>query len=118
MGFDMVQGTFRHRFYSADKRYMIECFLLSEDAHDRQRFDRRQRIERDGIPAWFPSPEDVIIQKLRWARPKDLEDIRGVLAVQAGRLDMPYLTDWCVKHGTLEQLRRSIASLPAGLWVE
>lgn len=67
--------------------FTIELFLLSDDAHHQERFRRRVTVEVFGRTVWMPTAEDVIIQKLRWARPKDLDDARGVLAVQAGRLD-------------------------------
>jgi hypothetical protein len=71
--------------------FTIELFLLSDDPHHQERFRRRVAVEVFGRTVWMPTAEDVIIQKLRWARPKDLDDARGVLAVQAGRLDRAYL---------------------------
>jgi hypothetical protein len=66
----------------------------------------------------IPTPEDVIIMKLRWAlkinRPKDRDDDRDVLAVQKGKLDMTYVESWCDRHGTralLEDLCRSVADI-------
>ncbi|MEM9081124.1 MAG: hypothetical protein AAGC74_10580 [Verrucomicrobiota bacterium] len=78
-------------------------------------FDRRIRIfvpllDRE---IWIPTAEDVVIQKLRWARPKDLEDARDVLAVQdPANLDMAYIENWCREHNTLDRLRDRLNSLP------
>lgn len=116
LGFETVLGTTKHKFHLGGTAFKVEVFELSGDPHDQAHFARRRTAEWLGLPVQVPSAEDVIIQKLRWARPKDLEDIRGVLAVQAGRLDMAYLTQWCERHGTLEKLQKGIASLPAGLW--
>jgi hypothetical protein len=45
-----------------------------------------------GRTTWLPTAEDVVVQKLRWGRPKDLEDARDVLAVQGTEsLDMAYI---------------------------
>lgn len=118
LGFETVLGTTKHKFHLDGTAFKVEVFELSADPHDQARFARRHTAQWLGLPVQVPTPEDVILQKLRWARPKDLEDIRGVLAVQAGRLDMAYLTQWCERHGTLAQLRRSIASLPEGMWAE
>ncbi len=42
------------------------------------------------------------LQKLRWGRSRDLEDARGVLAVQtSARLDMDLITRWGVLHQTI-----------------
>jgi len=59
--------------------------------------------------AWLPTPEDVIVQKLRWnkvgRRSKDFDDVVSVMAVQGEAvLDWPYIEKWCAEHGTLEVL--------------
>lgn len=58
--------------------------------------------------------EDVIVWKLRWARPKDLDDVRSVIFVREreGKLDWNYIRSWCAKHGTTDRLENAIASLP------
>ena len=55
---------------------------------------------------WIPTAEDVIVQKLRWARRKDIDDARNVLAVCADTLDWDYLTRWVSLHGTLDLLNQ------------
>lgn len=54
--------------------------------------------------------EDLILLKLAFHRIKDIQDVRGILRVQRGRLDLDYLQRWSAKtHETnvqqeLEQL--------------
>ena len=115
MSFELITGTTRYVLQAADTAFQVELFLLSDDAHDQERFARRGRVrilERD---SWMPTPEDVVITKLRWAlqgqRAKDAEDARNVIAVQETRLDWDYVNRWCERHGTralLDQLRSSI----------
>ena len=38
--------------------------------------------------------EDLILLKMAFHRQKDLQDIRGILHIQGGRLDVPYLRGW------------------------
>jgi len=38
--------------------------------------------------------EDLILLKMAFHRHKDLQDIKGILHVQQGRLDIPYLRHW------------------------
>jgi len=38
--------------------------------------------------------EDLILLKMAFHRQKDLQDIKGILHVQQGRLDIPYLRHW------------------------
>ena len=60
----------------------------------------------------MPRMEDVIVQKLRWAkgggRSKDLDDVIAILSVQK-TVDFAYITDWCETHDTLEVLAKARA---------
>ncbi len=59
----------------------------------------------------MPTAEDVIITKLRWARSKDRDDVRDVIAVQGDAIDWPYVHAWADQHGTrglLDEIRASI----------
>ena len=47
-----------------------------------------------GREAWLPTPEDVILQKLTWNRPKDRDDILGVMLANQAVLDQTYLLKW------------------------
>jgi hypothetical protein len=40
------------------------------------------------------SPEDLIIHKITSDRPRDIEDISGILMRQKGELDLNYITSW------------------------
>ena len=99
----------------ADPRFKVELFEMFEDPFVKEEFSRRQRImvpilQRE---TWLPTPEDVIVQKLRWGRSKDLDDVRDVLAVQGPEtLDMAYIENWCRAHATLERLQKILAELP------
>ena len=91
----------------------MELFLLSQDPHDQYRFQRRCAVELHDRRLWLPSPEDVVITKLRWARGKDKDDARDVMAVQRDKLDWVYIEQWCQRHGTLGLMERIRHSLPA-----
>lgn len=116
--FETVTGTTRYLIRVVESSFRIELFLLSDEPHDQQRFARRRETQLFGRTAFVPTPEDVIITKLRWssrtAGEKDIHDVRGVVAVQQDRLDWPYVESWCDRDGTrqrLDQIRRSIPPL-------
>ena len=93
----------------------VELFELFDDAFVRVQFERRRRMVSSQLnrTTWLPTPEDVIVQKLRWGRVKDLEDARDVLAVQGPEsLDMDYIERWCATHGTGERLLAALAGIP------
>jgi hypothetical protein len=113
--FESVTGTYRHIIQVNELPFTVEVFLLSDDPHDQERFRRRCRIVTPQGETWLPTPEDVIVMKLRWShlgkRRKDVDDVRNVMSVQAGHLDWQYIHSWCDQHGTrelLEEIRREL----------
>jgi hypothetical protein len=116
VSFETITGTTRYILRHSNSAFKIELFLLSEDAHDRERFARRRRLPIFGREAWVPAPEDVVVTKLRWSRqgrrPKDIGDAKNVITMQARTLDWGYVERWCDAHGTRELLDRIRASLP------
>jgi hypothetical protein len=48
----------------------------------------------DGRTRWFLSLEDTAVAKLLYARPKDVQDLERLFAVQARHLDLSYLRHW------------------------
>jgi hypothetical protein len=114
MQLEGITGSVRNVITYLPNRFQIELFRLNPgDDHDRTRFERRQRLKlgETGQEVWLPTAEDVVIQKLRWQRRKDLDDIVGILAVSGAALDWNYLIDWARKHGTTELLKQLAASV-------
>jgi hypothetical protein len=108
-------GSLRNVVNHVPTGFQIELFRLNKnDDHHRERFQRRRRmflaeIDRE---VWLPTPEDVIIQKLRWQRRKDLDDAATILAVNSPNLDWNYINSWTRNHGTQELMQELMQSLP------
>jgi hypothetical protein len=99
----------------SDPPFKVELFELFDDPFVLSQFQRKRRIQSVQLQreAWLPTPEDVIIQKLRWGRNKDLDDARDVLAVQGlETLDMSYIEQWCSQHSTLDRLSDAREGIP------
>lgn len=116
MRMETITNSIRNIITYKPTNFDIELFRLSHDEHHKERFDRRKRRWLDEIKreACLPSAEDVVIQKLRWKRRKDLDDAENILAVRAKQLDWDYLTHWTKIHGTndlLNQLRDECPNL-------
>jgi predicted nucleotidyltransferase len=111
--FETNTGTFRQVLRHKKSAFKVELFLLTQDPHDQSRFQRRRAVELHGRRLWLPSPEDVVVTKLRWARGKDKDDVRDVMAVQRDRLEWDYIEQWCRRHGTLGLMEEIRHSLPA-----
>ena len=114
--FDTLTWGTRHvGVSSGSPPFKVELFETFDDPFVISEFDRRRRVfvpilQRE---TWLPTPEDVVVQKLRWGRNKDLDDARDVLAVQGPEtLDMAYIEQWCGQHGTLPRLHEALAGIP------
>jgi len=108
--------TTRNVITHRPSKFEMELFCVGDDPFDQQRFQRRcrRKINEFDREAWLPTAEDVVIQKLRWQRRKDIEDAKNVLAVQMKHLDWDYLERWTAVHGTrdlLDELREELAEL-------
>lgn len=114
MRFETITHSIRNVVTYLPTGFDIELFRLSTDPHHQERFRRRVRkpIGEIGREAWIPTPEDVIVQKLRWNRRKDLDDAQNVLAVCGADLDWTYLRHWAGEHGTLDTLEQLLRELP------
>ena len=117
LSFESLTGTTRRMIRIRETTFVIELFQLSLDRFDLQRFERRTRILLPslGRTVFFPTAEDVIIMKLQWGRAKDLDDARGVMAVQSDALDWDYIRMWTTEHRTLARMNEIRNSLPPPL---
>lgn len=116
MQFETITHSIRNVIRYRPTQFEIELFRLTEDPHHQERFQRRKRRFVDELQreAWVAAAEDVVIQKLRWQRHKDLDDVQNILGVRGGSLDWEYLRRWTEVHGTWELLEQLKATLPPG----
>jgi len=74
-------------------------------------FHRRAiTVDVGGVPVPFISPEDLIVTKVLAGRPKDNEDVRGILRARGAELDLAHV------RATLHLLEQALAQsdlLPA-----
>ena len=107
--FETVTATQKELLRIDGTDFLIELFHLSSDPFDQTRFNRRVKSEiMEDLQVWFPTAEDVIIQKLRWARNKDFDDVVAILRVQTS-LDFDHINHWCGLHETLPLLDKARA---------
>ena len=84
--------------------------LLNRDAHDVSAFSRRKKKRFDGRYLWFPSAEDLLLQKLKVGRPQDFIDAAGIVQRMQGKLDLQYLNKWARKLNITAELSHVLAS--------
>lgn len=89
------------------EKYRVD-FWLAKTELDREMFNRRKRAKVFGVQVWISTPEDLILQKLRSARPRDLDDVQAMLIRHSGKLDMNYLEQKAAELDLTEVLREQI----------
>jgi len=96
----------------------VDLFVVGGSPLDRQQMDRRQRVKVSTDPdGWLYvyTPEDILLQKLRWYRmgnevsDRQWRDIVGIILVQEGRLDMSWLQDGAEALAVSDLLQRALA---------
>ena len=114
VSFETITGNARYVIRLPATPFVVELFVLGEDPFQQARFRRRVSIAipQIGEHVYLPTPEDVVVQKIRWGRPKDLEDAKDVMAVQGEALDMDYIEVWCTRHDTQQRLRAILEQIP------
>ena len=78
--------------------------LSPRDAFDQEALQRRRRKRIENKPVWVVAPEDLILLKLKAARPRDFDDVLSVVSRQGDKLDDDYLKDWAKRLGLWEEL--------------
>jgi hypothetical protein len=92
--------------------WKADLIVRSREPFHREEFARRRRGMLGGVELWLASPEDVVIAKLDWARrsggsERQLDDVRGILTVQATSLDRDYVQRWVRELGLEEEWQRT-----------
>jgi len=86
-------------------------FIFSFTPYEEQAIARAVPQPVGGYVLRFASAEDLILHKLFAGRPRDIEDIRGVLARRVKTLDREYLRRWAREFAVLEEKRKLSAQL-------
>jgi hypothetical protein len=95
-----------------------DLVIAAGDEFDRIKFERRQQYEiPGGVEVYLASPEDVILNKIRWGQrsqsEKQWRDVLGILKTQGEDLDYAYLIQWASRLNILDLL--SQARIEAGV---
>jgi hypothetical protein len=79
-------------------------FLRPRDAHDWQVLRRRREETFADHRLWVPTPEDLILMKLKVGRDRDFDDAMRIVEQNTTDLDYRYLARWGRKLGVDEEL--------------
>ncbi|MBN1382594.1 MAG: nucleotidyltransferase [Deltaproteobacteria bacterium] len=68
-------------------------FIFSFSLYERQAIAQARKVRLTDRDVNFAAPEDVIIHKIVAGRPRDLDDVRGIL-LKTPDLDLAYIRTW------------------------
>ena len=97
----------------------VDLFVKGPSAFDASEFERSVVVrlgDDDPRDVFVKSAEDTILRKLLWFRlggevsDRQWEDVRGIVGVQAKRLDVAYLTRWADPLGIRDLLEKVLAN--------
>lgn len=95
-------------FIDGNTGIKVDFWVLKDDDISKNQLERRCVKTISGQKVYFTSPEDLILNKLKWYEQsqsnRHLEDIESILKISGKELDMKYLQEWSVKLGFLETL--------------
>lgn len=101
----------------------VDLFILGGSPVDEEQMDRRQRLRVATHPdrhLYFYTPEDILLQKLRWYRmgnevsDRQWRDVLGIVLVQGTALDLAYLRRMAEVLSVLDLLERALARAGGG----
>lgn len=114
---DAIRAAFGppYQFNAIDERsaLKVDFWVLRDEPFEREMFSRRLAVELLGERAAIATAEDTILHKLYWdsltPSERQLADVAGIFAVQAGALDLAYLRRWSAVLRVDEKLSALLA---------
>jgi predicted nucleotidyltransferase len=103
----------RSMFHAIHRELIIKADFIVKKAEPYRvlEFERRRRLDVDGLAVWVVSIEDLILSKLSWAKgshsPQQQSDVQALLR-SSQTVDFEYLNQWSGAlgvHATLQSLR-------------
>jgi hypothetical protein len=114
---DAIQRRSSFNLIHLETMFKVDIFILKDRPFDRQAFLRRFQkavSEDESQQLFFPTPEDIILNKLEWYKAdgkisdRQWSDVLGVLKVQGTGLDMSYLKRWSEELSIANLLKKAI----------
>jgi predicted nucleotidyltransferase len=110
---EFVQETFVLPVRHEATRLRVD-FIFSSTPYERQAIARAEQVSIGGASVPFASAEDLILHKLFAGRPRDLEDVRGVVRRKGRALDWSYVERWAAEFASIpgrEQLPELVVEM-------
>ncbi len=104
---DMVENAVQYRTHFSiihnKSDLKIDLWILKETSGEKKKFVRRKKVSLFGVSTYIISAEDMVLTKLEWFKrsknTKHLDDVVGIIKVQARKLDKAYIKRTLEKLG-------------------
>lgn len=110
-----VLKTSQFALFHTETGIKIDFWIGKNTEFEDSKFKRIIKIPLDKFKINFISPEDLILNKLLWCKEirseRHLNDCRGILKVQAEKIDQEYLKLWARKLEVISLLEEVLPGL-------
>ena len=98
--------------------FKVDLFVATGEPYSREQFRRRvprNLIESSEELVYLASPEDVILNKLRWLKAGDMisaqqpRDVASIIKYRGPELDLEYMRQWAAKLDVIELLEKALS---------
>lgn|SRR4030042_3794888 len=107
---DAVRREGEFNFIDPDTGLKFDFWVVKEDKATRDELNRRIAKRIDNKKVYFISPEDLILNKLKWYKQTEssrhLEDIDSIFEISGKKLDKKYLKQQAEKLGFSEIINK------------
>lgn len=76
-------------------------FIFSSTAYEQQAIAHAQHVSIAGVMVPFATAEDLVLHKLFAGRPRDLEDVQGIVRRKKDELNWEYLRRWAREFASI-----------------
>jgi len=98
---DAIHRTGQFNIIHPASGLKVDVIIKQDIPFDQSRFERGRKIFPGPYPAYFASPEDVIIKKMEYYKlggsEKHLRDITGIFKISWESLDREYISQWATQ---------------------
>ena len=88
-----IQGMPFITFYYPKYKTYVDLFIAQSEFHN-EIFKRAKKIKLEELNLYIISAEDLILNKLKAGRAKDIEDVRELILENKNKLNFKYLEKW------------------------
>lgn len=89
--------------------FPLDLIFATSPLH-KNALDRRKLFDLHGIQVHVSSAEDLILLKLSASRPRDFDDVMGIIGNAGTPLDLDYLWSWADRLGLQSELHYVLIS--------